>query len=639
MKATEKEQISTNLIENNESDFSKHRDDCLRTTLISLFAFRSEENENDVPFFESLIQNKILSLDEIRKQLVRQQPFTSKTSLTLLMVISAFVDKMMSDETVMEMGTDYIRKQYPDTRKTAQRYINKGITKKEMREFTKHRSKEMCFMFETLLLCTDSSYSELIDGYWNYYKDIYFTPLLHKETRVLEVISKLIGYDFVEKPNLLERFISRRRNELIDYICADSECSADALEEEGYLDVAICASALGAGKKTSSSYLLPKKLVDLKFLQRRDINKNDLEIDSVFPRNRIFAGIHNDILADMLPELYSGAYVLETLTLMALQHKEMCQKIVYGCICSRLIDVASERLFDNTKEAVVKEEMVRNLAYSASECEIVLEKIKGVFLLFMTARLSRGELEQQMKEADLTHLSTLIKSPKGTTPKKGEEQNAVHYEAIVKKYHKTQKKLESVEFENEVLKSQNESLVEDNAKLTNQLSKESRATELIDELKQQIRELTSELEKYKKSAKTEAEEADEFEETISDQPAVVTTPSEEEIDMLLSASRFLIVCGRWEVTRALCELSPNSKLIRKAGDNNQDVKRFDAVLLFTDFANHGCSTYYLEQCRKSGTTFIYLSGSNMYQIKEKIYSVVKNNTDTKDGNANTAASQ
>ena len=52
--------------------FHERRETCLKGTIISVFVTRYEENKNDIPFFESLIQNKILSQDEIKKQLKEQ---------------------------------------------------------------------------------------------------------------------------------------------------------------------------------------------------------------------------------------------------------------------------------------------------------------------------------------------------------------------------------------------------------------------------------------------------------------------------------------------------------------------------------------------------------------------------------------
>ena len=620
--------------------FHERRETCLKGTIISVFVTRYEENKNDIPFFESLIQNKILSQDEIKKQLKEQQPIGTRVPLAYLLVVSAFAKKMVSDEATMEIGVSYIREFYPNIKKKARRFVENKLDFKEAEKILSKGSREMCFMLEVLLMCNDYSLHFILDSYWDANETRIFLPLSVYEKNSREILSKIIGYDFEEKPKILNRYIIYRKYELLEHLCADSVCSADDLINANCEDSAICAAAIGAAKSMSARNL-PKELIKTGFAQMQAEKDNHVQIDMTFPKNRIMVSPYSDVLSKLVPELFSGIYSLEYYELRLLHDSaNWCKRIVDGCIVSRLTDMVSDSFFDEHKQLIVKEEIVRNYSYieHPEEIEVVLEKIRGVYTLFISTLLIKERFEKLMENVDFEHLSYFI-SPPGSTVKQ-KDTDKVCYDAIMKKYHETQKKLSNVEYMNEILKSQNDTLMEENVKLTNQLNKENRTGEVIDELKQQVKELTGKLERCQAKLKEKEEVPDtEASDKPDIQPFSSELPGEDEINQLLSSTRFLIVGGRWEVTRALCDLSPRSKRILKVGDNNQDVQQFDAVVFFTEYVNHGSYNNYVEQCRRSGAKQIYLTGSNMYQIKVKLYAALTGGeTTNRDGNANNVAS-
>lgn len=190
------------------------------------------------------------------------------------------------------------------------------------------------------------------------------------------------------------------------------------------------------------------------------------------------------------------------------------------------------------------------------------------------------------------------------------------------------------------LNKKTKELESENAKLSEELEKYKSQ---IEKLEQQNISLKNKVEKYqnqenintklRKKLSEKDKEIDKSNNKITDLQEIINELQSDEnaekdiADFYISNSyfedkRILVIGGRWEIVDKLKELMPELKHTENANDAYIDPNNYDFVIMFTDFMNHTIFYKYITRLRnnkKGKVPILYLQGSNMDNIKNKIY--------------------
>lgn len=172
--------------------------------------------------------------------------------------------------------------------------------------------------------------------------------------------------------------------------------------------------------------------------------------------------------------------------------------------------------------------------------------------------------------------------------------------------------------------SQIEKLNQQNSKLKNKVEKYQNQENINSELRKKLSEKDKEIDDYKNKiadlqeiiAQLQSDGTSEQENTIEEIP-----------DSFFKDKKILVIGGRWEIVDKLKELMPELKHTQNVTDNFINPDNYDFVLMFTDYLNHSLFYKYITRLRhnKNGKVpVLYLQGSNMQNIKNRIYNFYGN---------------
>lgn len=188
------------------------------------------------------------------------------------------------------------------------------------------------------------------------------------------------------------------------------------------------------------------------------------------------------------------------------------------------------------------------------------------------------------------------------------------------------KKTKELESENaklseelEKYKSQIEKLEQQNVSLKNKVEKYQNQENINTKLRKKLSEKDKEIDKSKNKISDLQEIINELQ---SDENAEKDIADFYIPDSYFKDKRILVIGGRWEIVDKLKELMPELKHTENANDSYISPDSYDYVLMFTDFMNHTIFYKYITRLRnnkKGKVPILYLQGSNMDNIKNKIY--------------------
>lgn len=172
--------------------------------------------------------------------------------------------------------------------------------------------------------------------------------------------------------------------------------------------------------------------------------------------------------------------------------------------------------------------------------------------------------------------------------------------------------------------SQIEKLNQQNSNLKNKVEKYQNQENINSELRKKLSEKDKEIDDYKNKiadlqeiiAQLQSDSTSEQENTIEEIP-----------DSFFKDKKILVIGGRWEIVDKLKELMPELKHTQNVTDNFINPDNYDFVLMFTDYLNHSLFYKYITRLRhnKNGKVpVLYLQGSNMQNIKNRIYNFYGN---------------
>ena len=188
------------------------------------------------------------------------------------------------------------------------------------------------------------------------------------------------------------------------------------------------------------------------------------------------------------------------------------------------------------------------------------------------------------------------------------------------------KKTKELESENaklseelEKYKSQIEKLEQQNVSLKNKVEKYQNQENINTKLRKKLSEKDKEIDKSKNKISDLQEIINELQ---SDENAEKDIADFYIPDSYFKDKRILVIGGRWEIVDKLKELMPELKHTENANDSYISPDSYDYVLMFTDFMNHTIFYKYITRLRnnkKGKVPILYLQGSNLDNIKNKIY--------------------
>ena len=188
------------------------------------------------------------------------------------------------------------------------------------------------------------------------------------------------------------------------------------------------------------------------------------------------------------------------------------------------------------------------------------------------------------------------------------------------------KKTKELESENaklseelEKYKSQIEKLEQQNVSLKNKVEKYQNQENINTKLRKKLSEKDKEIDKSNNKITDLQEIINELQcnENTEQDTADFYIP-----DSYFKDKRILVIGGRWEIVDKLKELMPELKHTENANDSYISPDSYDYVLMFTDFMNHTIFYKYITRLRnnkKGKVPILYLQGSNLDNIKNKIY--------------------
>ena len=171
--------------------------------------------------------------------------------------------------------------------------------------------------------------------------------------------------------------------------------------------------------------------------------------------------------------------------------------------------------------------------------------------------------------------------------------------------------------------SQIEKHNQQSSNLKNKVEKYQNQENINSELRKKLSEKDKEIDNYKNKISDLQEIIAQLQSDISEQEITI----EEIPDSFFNDKKILVIGGRWEIVDKLKELMPELKHTQNVTDNFINPDNYDFVLMFTDYLNHSLFYKYITRLRhnKNGKVpVLYLQGSNMQNIKNRIYSFYGN---------------
>lgn len=303
---------------------------------------------------------------------------------------------------------------------------------------------------------------------------------------------------------------------------------------------------------------------------------------------------------------------------------------VYNC-CELLVKSLQEYLLEKTESIKDNDESITitNLIFKTQMQPTDIERVMALLnknIMFATiasinesdyytlfSSYDFGDITPFFDDGTVSLSDEMSKSDNGITTKVDKKLN------LNKKTKELESENAKLSEELEKYKSQIEKLEQQNISLKNKVEKYQNQENINTKLRKKLSEKDKEIDKSNNKITDLQEIINELQcnENTEQDTADFYIP-----DSYFKYKRILVIGGRWEIVDKLKELMPELKHTENANDSYISPDSYDYVLMFTDFMNHTIFYKYITRLRnnkKGKVPILYLQGSNLDNIKNKIY--------------------
>ena len=303
---------------------------------------------------------------------------------------------------------------------------------------------------------------------------------------------------------------------------------------------------------------------------------------------------------------------------------------VYNC-CELLVKSLQEYLLEKTESIKDNDESITitNLIFKTQMQPTDIERVMALLnknIMFATiasinesdyytlfSSYDFGDITPFFDDGTVSLSDEMSKSDNGITTKVDKKLN------LNKKTKELESENAKLSEELEKYKSQIEKLEQQNISLKNKVEKYQYQENINTKLRKKLSEKDKEIDKSNNKITDLQEIINELQcnENTEQDTADFYIP-----DSYFKDKRILVIGGRWEIVDKLKELMPELKHTENANDSYISPDSYDYVLMFTDFMNHTIFYKYITRLRnnkKGKVPILYLQGSNLDNIKNKIY--------------------
>lgn len=303
---------------------------------------------------------------------------------------------------------------------------------------------------------------------------------------------------------------------------------------------------------------------------------------------------------------------------------------VYNC-CELLVKSLQEYLLEKTESIKDNDESITitNLIFKTQMQPTDIERVMALLnknIMFATiasinesdyytlfSSYDFGDITPFFDDGTVSLSDEMSKSDNGITTKVDKKLN------LNKKTKELESENAKLSEELEKYKSQIEKLEQQNISLKNKVEKYQNQENINTKLRKKLSEKDKEIDKSNNKITDLQEIINELQcnENTEQDTADFYIP-----DSYFKDKRILVIGGRWEIVDKLKELMPELKHTENANDSYISPDSYDYVLMFTDFMNHTIFYKYITRLRnnkKGKVPILYLQGSNLDNIKNKIY--------------------
>ena len=303
---------------------------------------------------------------------------------------------------------------------------------------------------------------------------------------------------------------------------------------------------------------------------------------------------------------------------------------VYNC-CELLVKSLQEYLLEKTESIKDNDESITitNLIFKTQMQPTDIERVMALLnknIMFATiasinesdyytlfSSYDFGDITPFFDDGTVSLSDEMSKSDNGITTKVDKKLN------LNKKTKELESENAKLSEELEKYKSQIEKLEQQNISLKNKVEKYQNQENINTKLRKKLSEKDKEIDKSNNKITDLQEIINELQcnENTEQDTADFYIP-----DSYFKDKRILVIGGRWEIVDKLKELMPELKHTENANDSYISPDSYDYVLMFTDFMNHTIFYKYIARLRnnkKGKVPILYLQGSNLDNIKNKIY--------------------
>lgn len=303
---------------------------------------------------------------------------------------------------------------------------------------------------------------------------------------------------------------------------------------------------------------------------------------------------------------------------------------VYNC-CELLVKSLQEYLLEKTESIKDNDESITitNLIFKTQMQPTDIERVMALLnknIMFATiasinesdyytlfSSYDFGDITPFFDDGTVSLSDEMSKSDNGITTKVDKKLN------LNKKTKELESENAKLSEELEKYKSQIEKLEQQNISLKNKVEKYQNQENINTKLRKKLSEKDKEIDKSNNKITDLQEIINELQcnENTEQDTADFYIP-----DSYFKDKRILVIGGRWEIVDKLKELMPELKHTENANDSYISPDSYDYVLMFTDFMNHTIFYKYITRLRnnkKGKVQILYLQGSNLDNIKNKIY--------------------
>lgn len=595
--------------------------------LRTLFTYRVEEGLDDTAIIQKIIDDDYISIEEILAEKSNLRIASEFISPFYSNIINAVTNKMVENSKIKDILLHYFLNIYFPDIKTKN---GKANYKTAISKFKRGQLKGAYACFVAYLLLEDGEDKVLIRDLCH--KQMLINPLYYVEQcSLIETVSDFLGCDLNKERIFSNRFLSKRETELFNYICKKAGVSTEGYtDEEKY--AAICAAAFGITSSNLYDYSKYERLVKTGLFQPADIGiGNELSLQYIGPLNKIGYSSSTVIAAKLLKSDFGQLHFQKNLTATIIANGNN-KEFVDSAIWEYLLDNITDSYYAIDKDKVTKEQIIRRFTYSDNDCKIVFEKIAAAIQFYVLANYISKVIDKSIDYGDYSNIKSSIQREISANKSKNiaAQKTAKKIDKFnVSQLQSAKNELEREKEFSERLESENENLREQIDALKNQITRDSDKNKIIDELRNSNEILNDENELLCSQLNLLREKYNRIKNPHTDEVSSVDSVVIDFDDTYFREKKFIIVGGRWEINRELLELMPKSKVVYNATDNLIDVRKYDAVIFFTDFLSHTLYRKYINQCRLYNSPILYLKGSSIENIKSSIYTFISDTNDTK----------